>query len=65
MQPGDLITRRNTHKPKKTHTPAVYIVREVHNDGTIEAQSLKTGRYRTIKRPEFFFVSKPANRDTP
>ncbi len=60
MLPGDLITRRNTHTPNKRHKPAVYIVREVHQDGTIETQSLKTGRYKTIKRPEFYFVSKRA-----
>ena len=70
MLPGDLITPRNTHKPtpsrrlgKKSHKPAVYIVRQVNKDGTVETQSLKTGRYKTIKRPEFYFVSKRAGQE--
>ena len=64
MLPGDLITYRNTHKRKTTHTPPVYIIRQVNEDGTIEAQSLKTGLYKHIKRPEFYFVTKPATRET-
>ena len=61
MQPGDLITYRHTHKRKQKHTAHVYIVRQVNDDGTIEAQSLKTGLYKSIKRPEFYFVTKPAS----
>lgn len=62
MLPGDLITYRNTHRRKNSHKPPLYIVIQVHQDGSIEAQSLKTGLYKTIKRPEHYFVTKPASR---
>ena len=67
MLPGDLITYRNTHRRKNSHKPPLYIVIQVHQDGSIEAQSLKTGLYtipasrdKTIKRPEHYFVTTPS-----
>lgn len=61
MQPGDLITYRNTHTLRdirKNRLPPVYSILEVNKDGTLQVQSIRTGRFKTIKRPEHYFVTR-------
>ena len=60
MQPGDLITYRNTRKTKRN--PPAYIVVQVNDNGSVQVTALKTGLSKTIDRPELYFVTTPSRR---
>jgi len=57
MQLGDVITYRSTYRRKDKHHGPMYSVIEIHKDGTLEVLSLRTGRQKTISRPELYIIT--------